>query len=51
MNNQTLELLADYAAMRLGCERALELLQDPNASEFDANKVISFLQVVLEPKK
>ena len=45
-----LELLAQYAAMRTGCERALELLQDPDASEFDANKVIDFLKIILDPK-
>ena len=50
MPNQMLELLADYAAMRLGCERALELLTNPDASEFDANKVIAFLPVILEPR-
>ena len=50
MSNQMLELLAEYAALRLGCERALELLANPDASEFDANKVIAFLQIVLEPK-
>ena len=50
MSNQMLELLAEYAALRLGCERALELLTDPEASENDANKFIAFLQIVLEPK-
>ena len=50
MSNQMLELLAEYSALRLGCERALELLTDPDASDFDANKVIAFLQTVLEPK-
>ncbi len=50
MTNHQLELLAQYAAFRLGCERALDLLQDPDASEFDADKVIQFLKIVLEPK-
>jgi hypothetical protein len=50
MNNQMLELLAQYAAMRTGCEKALELLEDPDASEFDADKIIRFLKIVLEPK-
>lgn len=50
MSDQLLELLAEYAALRLGCERALELLTNPDASEFDANKVIKLLQTVLEPK-
>lgn len=48
MSNQLLELLAQYAAMRLGCERALELLEDPDASDFDADKVIALLKTVLE---
>jgi hypothetical protein len=47
MTNNKLEFLAQYAAFRLGCERALDLLQDPDASEFDADKVIQFLQIVL----
>jgi hypothetical protein len=50
MTNHELELLAQYAAFRLGCERALELLTNPDASEFDADKVIQFLKIVLEPK-
>jgi hypothetical protein len=47
MTNNKLEFLAQYAAFRLGCERALDLLQDPDASEFDADKVIQLLQTVL----
>jgi hypothetical protein len=43
-----LELLAQYAAMRLGCERALELLEDPDSSDFDADKVIRLLKTILE---
>ena len=50
MSDQLMEILAEYAAFKLGCERALELLTNPDASEFDANKVIAFLQIVLEPK-
>jgi hypothetical protein len=50
MSNQMLEILARYAAMRTGCEKALELLEDPNASEFDANKVIAFLKIILDAK-
>jgi hypothetical protein len=48
MSNKMLELLAQYAAMRLGCERALELLEDPDASDFDADKVIRLLKTILE---
>ncbi len=50
MSDQLLELLADYAALRLGCERALELLEDPDASDFDADKVIRLLKTILEQK-
>jgi hypothetical protein len=48
MSNQMLEILAQYAAMRLGCERALELLEDPDSSDFDADKVIRLLKTILE---
>jgi hypothetical protein len=50
MSNKMLEILAQYAAMRLGCERALELLEDPDASDFDADKVIRILKTILEVK-
>jgi len=50
MSDQLLELLADYAALRLGCERALELLENPDASDFDADKVIRLLKTILEVK-
>ena len=50
MSNQMLEILARYAAMRTVCEKALELLEDPDASEFDANKVIAFLKIILDAK-
>ena len=50
MTNHQLELLAQYAAFRLGCERALELLTNPDASDFDADKVIQFLKIVLDQK-
>jgi hypothetical protein len=48
MSNQMLELLAQYAALRAGCERALELLTDPDASDFDADKTIRLLKTILE---
>ena len=50
LTNKNLEFLAQYAAMRTGCERALELLQDPDASDFDADKVIAFLKIILDAK-
>ena len=42
--------IIEMAALRLGCERALELLEDPDASHFDADKVIAFLKIVLDIK-
>jgi hypothetical protein len=50
MSNKMLEILAQYAAMRLGCERSLELLENPDASDFDADKVIRLLKTILEVK-
>ena len=47
MTNHQLELLAQYAALRMGCERALDLLTNPDASDFDADKVIRILKTVL----
>ena len=38
--------IIEMAALRLGCERALALLEDPDASHFDADKVIHFLKIV-----
>jgi hypothetical protein len=40
--------LIELAALRLGCERALELLENPDASHFDADKLIHFLKTILE---
>ena len=51
MTDKQLELLADYAAFRVGCERALALLQDPDASDFDAWKVMDYLKIVLKVQK
>lgn len=39
--------IVEYAALRVGCERALELLENPDASEFDADKVIQLLKIIL----
>ena len=50
MSDELLEIFADYGALRLGCERALELLENPDASNFDADKVIELLRIVLKPK-
>jgi hypothetical protein len=43
--------IIEMAALRLGCERALALLEDPDASHFDADKVIHFLKTVLDKQK
>jgi hypothetical protein len=51
MDHQIISLAVDYAVARLGCERALELLTNPNALEFDADKVIKLLETILEPQK
>jgi hypothetical protein len=50
MNEQTIALAIDYAVMRTGCEKALALLEDPDASGFDADKVIDFLRTILGVK-
>ena len=50
MSDKLFQILAQYAAFRLGCERALELLEDPDASDFDADKVIRILKTILEVK-
>jgi hypothetical protein len=50
MSNKMLSVLAHYAALRTGCEAALELLENPDASEFDADKVINLLRAVLGDK-
>jgi hypothetical protein len=42
--------IIEMAALRLGCERALALLEDPNASHFDADKLIAYLKIVLDIK-
>lgn len=48
MSTELLILLAEYGALRFGCEKALELLEDPNASAFDTDKVIRILKTILE---
>jgi hypothetical protein len=50
LTNKNLEFLAQYAAMRTGCERALELLENPDSSDFDADKVTHFLKTILDAK-
>ncbi len=51
MSGQMIELVVQYAALRLGCEKALALLQDPDADGFDADKVEVLLIKILEIRK
>ena len=48
MSDQLREVLAEYAAYKLGCERALALLEDPDANDFQAEKVITLLNRILK---
>lgn len=48
MSDKLFQLFAKYGALRFGCEKALELLEDPDASDFDADKVIRILKTILE---
>ena len=48
MSETMLKILAEHAAYKVGCERALALLEDPNASGFDANKLEVYLNAILK---
>jgi len=48
MSETMLKILAEYGALKLGCERALALLQNPDANEFQAEKVIKLLNKTLK---
>ena len=48
MSEAMLKILAEYAAYKLGCERALALLEDPDSNEFQAEKVIKLLNGILK---
>jgi len=48
MSDQLLEILAEHAAFRLGCERALALLENPDADQFDSNKLEVYLNRILK---
>ena len=48
MSEELLKTLVEHGALKLGCERALELLEDPDASGFDAEKVIKLLNIILK---
>jgi hypothetical protein len=44
-------LAAQIGALRHGCEKALELLENPDAEAIDANRVIALLHIVLGENK
>ena len=48
MSEELLKTLVEYATYKLGCERALALLENADANEFQAEKVISYLNIVLK---
>jgi len=43
-----LDLYVQIGALTHGCNQALELLENPNSDEFQANKVIDLLKIVLQ---
>jgi hypothetical protein len=47
-DDQLLQILKERNEYKLGCERALELLEDPDASGFDADKLIKLLNKILK---
>ena len=51
MTDKQLELFVENAALRVGCERALALLENPNASDFDADRLTAYLKIVLGAQK
>jgi len=48
MSEAMLKILVEYSVYKLGCERALALLEDADANEFQAEKVISYLNKILK---
>jgi len=47
-DDQLLQILKEHGALKIGCERALALLEDPDANDFQAEKVISYLNTILK---
>jgi len=47
-DDQLLQILKERNAYKLGCERALELLEDPDGNAFQAEKVIALLNRILK---
>jgi len=47
-DDQLLQILKEHGAYKLGCERALALLEDPDGNAFQAEKVITLLNRILK---
>ena len=48
MSETMLKILAEHGALKIGCQRALALLEDPNGNDFEADKVIIYLNKILK---
>jgi len=48
MSDQLLQIIKEHGALKIGCQRALALLEDPDANDFQAEKVISYLNKILK---
>jgi len=48
MIDEILDLYIQIGALKHGCIEALALLENPNADEFDANKIIALLNIILK---
>ena len=48
MSEELLKILVEHGALKLGCERALALLENPDSNEFQAEKVITLLTQILK---
>ena len=49
-DDDILYLYAKIGALTHGCTKALELLKDPNGDDFQADKVIDLLKLILNNK-
>ena len=48
MSDQLLQIIKEHGALKIGCQRALALLEDPNGNDFEADKVIIYLNKILK---
>jgi hypothetical protein len=48
MTDEILDLYIQIGALTHGCIEALKLLENPDSNDFDANKVIALLTVILK---